>query len=267
MKLTNIFSEDNRVFVSFGGKCPFQCLHCYTFSQNFKTEDFFSIEDIISNLKRKDKFDTIYVSGYRENFENPNDGLDLVEALFSEFKCHILFTTRNVFSEEHILRVSNLNKLMRESNKFLFACVSISAYNSYRQIEPNNKIPSPDKRIEFLKQLYDNDIITFLTLRPIYPDLFIPTKEYLEILEKSYKFCNAVIASGLCVDDYIVERLKTFPKDCVSKSEVWAYFNMEVREIDVSKELSEIETFCKEKVLVFEGSIPAMSHFYNQQQK
>lgn len=259
------FSENNRAFVSFGGKCSFQCLHCYTFSQNFHTENFSSIEDIISNLKRQKTVDIIYVSGYKENFENPNDGLDLVEALFAEFNCHILFTTRNVFNKEQIIRVSNLNKLMKESDKFLFACVSISAYNSYKKIEPNNKIPSPEKRIAFLKQLYKSDIFTFLTLRPIYPTLFIPTKEYLEVLEKSYKFCDAIIASGIRVDDYIKDRLKTFPDNYMAKLEKWHCFNdMPIEEVNVKNELSEIKTFCEEKnVLIFEASIPAINHFYN----
>ena len=257
-------AEENRVFVSFGGKCPFQCLHCYTFSQNFLAEGFLSIKDIIDSLKRKSDFEIIYVSGYKENFENPNDGLELVEALFAEFKCHILFTTRNAFSEEQVLRVSALTKLMKKSGKFLFACVSISALHSHKKIEPNKKIPNPEKRIEFLKQLRENEIITFLTLRPIYPNSFIPTQEYLEILEKSYKFCNAVVASGICVDRYIIDRLKTFPQDYVAKSEVWAYFDMEVREVDVSLELSEIEAFCKEKnIPVFRKSIPAINYHLN----
>ncbi|MDR2148246.1 MAG: hypothetical protein LBE91_17510 [Tannerella sp.] len=265
MNMIENLTEENRVFVSFGGKCSFRCLHCYTFSRNFQSEDFFSIESIINNLKRKNKFDIIYVSGYKENFENPNDGLDLVEALFSEFRCHILFTTRNIFNEAQVLRVSNLTKLMKESGKLLFACVSISAYESYKKIEPSNKIPNPEKRIEFVKQLYENDIITFLTLRPIYPDAFIPTKEYLKILEKSYKFCNAVIASGIRVDDYIKDRLGTFPKDYVSKLTDWHCFNdMPIEEVNVEKELSEIDTFCREKnVCIFEESIPAMNYFYN----
>ena len=265
MRYTNYFSEENRVFVSFGGKCSFQCLHCYTFSQNFHTEDFYSIEDIVKNLKTKNKFEIIYVSGYKENFENPDCGIDLVESLYYEFKCHILFTTRNVFNEKQISRISNLNKLMRKENKHLFACVSISANNSYKKIEPNNIIPSPEKRLKFVEQLYNNNIITFLTLRPIYPDKFISTREYLTILEKSYKYCNAVIASGISVDEYILKRLKTFPEKYVSKSKKWAYFDMEVSDVDVSKELHEIEEFCERKVPVFESSIPAINHFYNQQ--
>jgi len=269
MESMKCFSEKNRVFVSFGGKCSFQCLHCYTFSQNFQTENFYSIKDIISNLQEKKQFDIIYVSGYKENFENPNEGLDLVEELFAVFNCHILFTTRNVFSKEQIIRVSNLNRLMKESNKFLFACVSISAYNSYKKIEPNNKIPSPEKRIEFLKQLYENDIITFLTLRPVYPTLFIQTKEYLEIIEKTYNFCDAIIASGIRIDDYIKDRLKTFPKNYMAKLEKWHCFNdMPIEEVNVKSELSEIETFCKDRnVLIFEASIPAMNHFYNNEKR
>jgi len=263
----NYFSEQKRVLTSFGGKCPFKCLHCYTFSKDFPAQDLdrlSSIDGIINKLKKKHKFNVIYVSGYKENFENPDDGLDLLEALFSEFKCHILFTTRNVFEEKHILRISNLNKLMEKSKKHLFACVSIPAYDSYKKLEPNSKIPNPEKRIEFLKQLYNNGITTFLTLRPICPNSFIPTGEYIKILEKSYTFCNAVIASGIHVDEHIVKRLKTFP-EFKHKQKKWACFNnMAIQVVDVKEELLAIKMFCKGKVRIFKTSIPAINHFYNK---
>jgi len=267
MSKTNSFSEANREFASFGGACPFNCLHCYTFSNafqknNLQDEGESSIENIINRLK-KTQFSIIYVSGYKENFVNPDDGLDLLEALFFEFKCHILFTTRNVFDSQHILRLSSLNKLMKEASKNLFACVSISAHHSYKKLELNDIIPPPEMRIEFLKQLYENDIVSFLTLRPICPNQFIPTQEYLEIIEKSYKFCAAVIASGIYVDDYVIERLKTFPEDCERKSKDWSCFgDIVINHIDVSKELSEIEDYCNKKnILFFKESIPAINHF------
>jgi len=263
--MTNYFSKEKRVLTSFSGKCPFQCLHCYTFSQDFESEsdDLSSIEDIVNNLKRKNNFDIIYISGYKENFINPDNGLDLLETLFSKFKCHILFTTRNVFKEKHILRLNNLNKLMKKSSKHLFACVSISAYNSYKKLEPNNNIPSPEKRIEFLKQLYNDGITTFLTLRPICPNSFIPTEEYIRILEKSYNSCNAVIASEIRVDKHIVKRLETFP-EFKYESQNWSCFkDMAIQVVDVKEELSVIKVFCEGKVPVFDESIPAINHFYN----
>jgi DNA repair photolyase len=155
---------------------------------------------------------------------------------------------------------------MNRAEKKLFACVSVSAYDSYKTIEIDDKIPTPIERIEFLTKLHKEKIITFLTLRPIFPNTFIPVTEYINILEKSYKSCSAVITSGIYIDKDIIDRLKTFPKDYRYEKMTWSCFNdMIITNVDVSRELSAIKTFCKEKgVLVFEESIPAINYFYNE---
>ena len=86
-----------------------------------------------------------------QNFIEVKKGIDLIEAIYAEFKCNILFTTRNVFSYDDIVKLSNINKTMKKDFKYLFACVSISAYNSYKKLESCNLIPSPQKRIDFIK--------------------------------------------------------------------------------------------------------------------
>lgn len=267
METINYFSDTNRVLISFGGKCPFKCLHCYTFSSNFReTKNLFSIEDIVNDLKGRSPFEIIYVSGYNENFINPDKGIELVEALFAEYKCHILFTTRNIFNDKQIAKISRINTMMNSAGKNLFACVSISAYDSYKKIEISDKIPTPIERIEFLKKLYRENIITFLTLRPVFPNSFIPTTEYINILEKSYESCSAVITSGIYIDEDIINRIETFPKGYKSKKMAWSCFEyMRINKVDVSEELSNINTFCNERgVLVFPESITAINFFYTK---
>jgi DNA repair photolyase len=242
-------------------------LHCYTFSSKFAgiNSNDLSIDGIIDNIRREGKkINIIYVSGYRENFEIPSKGLSLVEQLFDEFNCDILFTTRNVFEHNDIIRISNLNKRMKDAGKLLFACVSISAYQSYKKMEPNNKIPTPEQRINFVRELYQENIITILTLRPVAPDSFIPTQEYLDVLEQLYNSCSAVISSGIYIDEDIQKRLKLPQYDC--DEENWRCFNeMLMQKLKVETELKKIENACKAKKLpFFRESLPSVNFFYNK---
>ncbi|GHT52087.1 hypothetical protein AGMMS49982_11450 [Bacteroidia bacterium] len=261
MSIVEEITENNRAFASFGGKCPFKCSHCYTFSKNFEEQPKCSIDEIVKSLTKQENFKIIYISGYKENFVNPDDGLDLMEKLFSQYKCHILFTTRNIFNNnKQIERVSNLSKKMQDAGKKLFACISISAFGSYKKLEPNKITPTPAQRIEFLRAIYNEGITTFLTLRPICPDAFIPTSEYIEILEKSHKYCDAVITSGILVDNDIRDNLKDFPFRG-EKEQMSCFNKMDIEDIDVSNELAVIRAFCKVKnVSDFDKSIPAINY-------
>jgi organic radical activating enzyme len=270
MSIIEKITENDREFASFGGRCPFKCLHCYTFSNNFEETTKDSIDEIVDRLNIKKDFKIIYISGYKENFVIPDDGLDLMEKLFSQYKCHILFTTRNILNDKQIDRLSNLNKEMQKVGKKLFACISISAFNSYQKLEPNKIIPTPIQRIEFLKAIFKEGITAFLTLRPVCPNSFIPTSEYIEILDKSYKYCNAVITSGILVDNHILKNLNNFPwkYDDKEEEQMHCFNKMKVNIVDVSDELSIIKAFCKDKnVPVFDKSIPAINYQLKNKQE
>ncbi len=258
-----------REFASFGGKCPFKCNHCYTFIDDFSTKENYSINDIIKDLKSHNKFDIVYISGFKENFINVEIGIELIEKIYDTFKCNILFTTRNIFTYKNIKKLSNINRTMQKDNKYLFACVSISAYNSYKKLEPCELIPSPQKRINFIKHLYMENIITFLTLRPICPNCFIPTREYLEVIKQTCNYCNGVISSGIVVNSQILNQLKGFPKEFIyKKKNLMDCLNQEniiMKYVDVDNELFKIKEYCyKNKIPFFSESKLAICKYLNQ---
>ncbi len=258
-------SKISRAFASFDGVCPFKCLHCYTYTKDFNSKGQTNISNIIEKLE-KETFDIIYISGYKENFYPSNEGIDLIESIYERFNCHILFTTRNVFSKEEIQRLSQINKNMNKSKKLLFACVSISAGNSYRKIEPKELIKSPEERVMFLKKLFDEGIITILTLRPVFPDGYIPTKEYLDIINLMENNCDAIISSGIVVNEHILQQLKDFPENynyaqkpimnCLQQD------NLLVKYVDVSTELENIKGKSYEcNIPFFSESMDAVEYF------
>lgn len=261
-----------RVFASFGGKCRYKCNHCYTFINDFTVLKHNSIFDITENLEKKD-FNIIYISGYNENFIVPQAGVELIEKLYDRFRCHILFTTRNTFDSNSIKRIVDLNNIMYNDRKKLFACISISAYESYKKLEPSVLIPTPKQRIEFIKKLYEYNVSTFLTLRPVCPDSFIPTKEYIYILDEMAGNCTGVISSGIVVNSEILKQLNGFPIEfdfeekpimpCLHQD------NLVVKYVEVERELEIIKDYCmKKKIPFYSGSIDAikssMNYFKNE---
>lgn len=255
--------EKERVFVSFGGECPYRCRHCYTFCDNYQYDPVLSIDDLVHSLEEK-KFSIVYISGHKENFVNPDEGLELCEELFSHYSTDILLTTRNVFNEKQVERLCALKKRMQELARDLYVCVSIPALESYKKIECSDLIPSPDERIDFVKRLYAHKIYTILTIRPLFPSSFIPVSEPLEILQRCKGYVSAVISSGIVVDDTILRNLKTFPSDITyaeGKLMKCLGQDIDVRYVNVEQEYLKIEQFCKiHNIYLDEHSIPVIQY-------
>lgn len=261
------YNEDSRAFASFSGTCPYKCLHCYTFSEEFVSKGKDDIKSIINELNSKEKFNIVYISGYKENFVNPSKGLSLLEAIFDNFCCDILVTTRSVFDENNLNRLFALNDRMRRNGNQLYFCVSIPAYESYQLLEPNPIIPTPRERLSFLKKIHIGRINTILTIRPLCPNEFIPISESIRLINEINGYCSAIISSGIVVDDSILSKLNEFPNkfdyeekklmNCLEN-------NIIVKYVNVKKELGQIEIACKNVgIPFFQNSLPAINYISN----
>lgn len=242
-----------REFISFGGKCPYKCKHCYTFIPEYKYDAEASVDSLVQPLTTIPHIDIVYVSGHKECFVNPDEGISLCEKIYSTASCDILFTTRSCFSPSHIDRLSKLNEMMRRSGHILFGCISIPALYSYEKIERPSLVPSPEKRMGTLKALYEKGIITLLTVRPLFHNCFIPITEPLEIVDRCSSFSNAVLSSGLVKSSYISSALN-YPANqkIKDKREIMKCLNQQdviIEYCDVSEELSTLERFCSEKAI------------------
>ena len=253
-----------RQFVSFAGKCPYKCNHCYTFCMGYNSLDSGnSIKEIVQGLQ-KEIFDIVYVSGHKENFVNPDEGIELCEQIFEKYCSDIMITTRNIFNQDQLTKIDILNKKMKEKNRDLFFCASIPALQSYKKLEPGLIIPSPIQRIENLKRIFNLGVYTVLTLRPLCPDSYIPIKEIIDIIEKCKQHTSVVLSSGIVMDDEILHKLVGFPKDFISQEKPLMPClknNLSMHYVDVDKELIEIKEKCKEYELpFFEHSLPAIEY-------
>ena len=259
--------EYMRQFVSFTGKCPYACNHCYTFCEGYDSYDSGNtVNEIVKKLQDED-FDIIYISGHKENFVNPDEGLELCEQLFDNYHSDIMVTTRSIFNVKQLDRFGRLNIKMREQGKDLFFCASIPALESYKKLEPNNMIPNPFKRIENIIRVFEKGIYTFLTLRPLCPDNYIPIQEILEIIELCKGYVTVILSSGIVVDDHILQRLENFPIDYKSQNKPLMPClknNLSMQYVDVDKELKMIREKAIEcNIPFFEHSLPAIEYVKN----
>lgn len=253
-----------RELVSFDGPCPYKCKHCYTFGLNEEDKKL-SINDIVKSLEGKD-FDVIYVSHNKENFVNPAEGIELCRELFNKYHKDMIAITRNVFNDEELEDFARLNEEMNKTNKILCLAVSIPALESIAITEGEGIIPSPQKRIDFLKRAKDKGLRTVLVIRPLFPDRIIPIEEPLRLIEECKDFVDCVLSSGLAVNDTILKQLNMQENDFDyldgDNSNYLIGAVGDAKYIDVKDEIQQIKEKCNSlNVKVFDHSMEALKFF------
>lgn len=255
-----------RELVSFDDMCPFNCKHCYTFELD-RTGYNRTVDEIVDSLVDKE-FDIIYVSQRKENFVDPDEGIELCEKLYEKYNCNLIAITRNVFDNKQLERIDRLNKKMRCNNRFLFLAVSIPAIESAELTEDLSKIPTPKQRIGFLEDISKREILNILLIRPLFSDNMIPIDEPLKIIEQCKTFVSCVVSSGLAVNEYILRRLNLKEEDFLYTDEKIDYLvgaiEGDVKYINVKKEIEIIRESCQKwNVPFFEHTIPAINCLLN----
>ena len=258
----------NRALVSFDGRCPYNCKHCYTYELE-QTNGVRTIDEIVESIADQD-FDVIYVSQKRENFVVPEEGLELCERLYQRYKCDIVAITRSVFDNLQLERLATLHRAMSLNGHWLFVAVSVPALQSAGLTEDLACIPSPFERISFIKRMYDKGLNSILVVRPLYPNQVIPIEEILQIITLCEKKVSCVLSSGLITNAPILRRLNVpddlfeYRNDGVSDYLVGT-IESDCKFIDVRKEIKTIANECaKQKLPFFEHSMPALNHLKNE---
>lgn len=250
-----------RAFVSFDEFCPFQCKHCFTYE--IKREKFRTIEEIVNSIDSED-FDVVYISQKNDNFSNPEKGLELCRQLFEKYKCHMFIITRNVLNKDQLHELLDLNRRMEEVNKQLFIAVSLNATDSIGVCENTYKVPTPDERVAFLKELSEIGLCPILMIRPVFPDSLIPVTECEKLIESTREYISCVVSSGLGINEFILKRLNVKESEFSYKKDqeyLQGAINCEIKFIDVDEELKRIYKKCESlTVPIFEHSMPALNY-------
>lgn len=254
----------SRVMVSFDGKCPMGCKHCYTYDLK-KKECKRDIDGLVQELEEK-TFDIIYISQSYENFFDEKRGLRLCHMLYERYQKDMFIITRSFLSDKVIDELGRLNQVMKSKGHQLFIAVSVCAEQSYGLTEQEGICPTPQQRLLNLERAHNVDIKTILLVRPVFPDHIIPVYECKVLIERSRSYINAVVSSGLIVTDKIIERLGLRDNGLSYQRNGDSEYlsNLEpgkAKYVNVNRELSEIQNFCiSNSIRFFKHSIPALDY-------
>lgn len=195
------FINGTRAMISLGPlnekrHCSFSCAFCYV-QDEFVSYANLEIDEIVSFLKvNRDKYSIIYVSGDTDSFAPPrtNQGLMLLYKIVMEIDCDLLFTTRTTFNEQQYEILDSVFKEQKRKNRKIYACVSITRYSKdLEYIEPY-PIPTPDRRIDTIRELKELGAVTVLAIRPFLP--IVPITDYLKIIDKAKEYTDIVLGES-----------------------------------------------------------------------
>jgi len=190
--------------------CVYQCKYCYIYDMGFKREikpyPLSGLQLVYALLVNK-----YFIPGLRGTYiaigsvSEPfhpavvEKTVEYIEAFYKYLSNPVQFSTKSYLSR-HLCE-----KLAVISSGRVSPLVTIVSLNESRALEPY--APSPEKRLESIKNLREVRLKPLLFLRPIIPGL--TEKEYAEIIDLAAE-CGAVgvVAGTLRVTRRIVEELR-----------------------------------------------------------
>lgn len=192
------FLNGTRAMVSLGPltdvqHCPYRCAFCYV--QDGFTKYARLDEDAIINFlhEQRDNYKIIYISGDTDSFAPPRTerALLLLERIVNELDVDVLFTTRTIFSSQHLEILKRIIAEQKRTGNMFYACISITRYSEEAAYIEPNPIPTPDERIETLINLKKIGATTVAALRPFLP--IVDVNDYITILEKTKGYVDIAL--------------------------------------------------------------------------
>lgn len=254
----------SRALISFEGKCPMNCKHCYTYDLDLQADNW-DINSVVKKLEHQ-PCDIIYVSQRYENFCDENRGYLLCNELYNKYRKDIFIITRSYLSDDMIHKLRCLSDFMRNEGNTLYLAVSVCANESYAITENIELCPTPVQRLSNLQRAYEGGIKTILMLRPIFPNTIIPVAECTSLISQSAQYIDSVVASGLIATEGILKRLQIGKNELSylpsGDSTYLADLKTEtILYVDVEGELQEIERQCSiNNIPCFRHSMPALNY-------
>lgn len=194
-------TQKPRILTSVGGKCTLGCIYCFVENDNYlpipKVDEGGIGKNIASQLENAE---IIQPSADIEIFQAPNYLLTL-EKLLSYSK-PISFATKSKVSPGLASKLANYHKILLESGAILQIAVTITRLKDWHDIEPF--APSPQARIETLKNLHEYGIPTTVAVRPMLP--FTQPEEIEEIVNLTYKYTYGYLSGPL----YLTPKIKDY---------------------------------------------------------
>ena len=168
--------------------CPLDCTYCFVnemTQEQEKSVSYLTPEQInlLQNLPEHIKL--IMLGCDTEFFQNKKDALNVLNTL-KNFGKDISVITKLPLSDTYIQEISLIAKEIEKNGNIFSFSISIPCFGekSLQKYEP--KVPSPERRVETLRKVFNEGIPTMVAIRPLLPD--IEDAEIEKIIEATKDF-------------------------------------------------------------------------------
>ncbi len=177
--------------------CPVECKYCFVDDLNLNAEQqkgvsYLSPRQFELLEKLPETVNLIMLGCDTEFFQSKTEAIEILKKLAGLNK-DLSVVTKFTLSKDCIEQLGEINSQLEQHGNFLAFSMSIPCLDSAKIWEP--KAPEPLKRIETLKNVYQDGIKTMVALRPLLPTI---TKEELEkTVELTKDYCYGYYSGPL----------------------------------------------------------------------
>jgi len=191
--------EGDRVLTYSKLSCPLDCTYCFVEGMNFNQEkDIAYLSEKQFELIRQlpEEIKIIMLGCDTEFFQHKDEALQTLEKL-SELNHDISVVTKLPLPEQYIEKLRSIVENIDEHGNLFSFSISLPCTESSRIWEP--KIPSPEKRIKTLENVYKSDIKTLVALRPLLPT--VNEEEFEDIVSRTKDYQYGYYSGPLYLKD------------------------------------------------------------------
>lgn len=175
--------------------CPLDCAYCFVDAMNpnqKKSTAYLSEKQFELLGQLPEEVQLIMLGCDTEFFQQKRTAINVLEKLVA-LKKDLALITKLHLNKEYLKKIGEIAAKSRaQGNTFAFS-VSIPCATSYKRWEP--KAPSPEKRIETLRNAFDEDIMTMVAIRPLLPT--VSEAELQKIVEETKQYTSGYFSGPL----------------------------------------------------------------------
>ena len=257
--------DKDRVLTYSQLSCPLDCTYCFvddmTTNQS-RNVAYLTNKQIDLLEKLPEKIKLIMLGCDTEFFQNRNEAIEILKKLSKNNK-DISMITKIPITESFIDEIVKINDSMIENGNVLSVSISLTCLSEEKVEKYEPKAPSPEKRIQALKLLFQKGIPSLLSLRPLLPD--VSNEEIEEIINLTKDYVIGYYSGPLYLNNDRIEKL--FPNKKVeneAKQPHWMLDGNKFKEISKEGQIDFLKNCVKKyKKEFFEGAAEGMEYIRN----
>lgn len=191
--------EGDRVLTYSKLSCPLDCTYCFVDDMDFNQERgiaYLSSEqyELLNQLPEDVRM--IMLGCDTEFFQQKEEAMEILNIL-AEQNRDLSVVTKLPLAHEYIQQMKSVSDRVNDQGNIFSFSVSLPCTDSSPIWEP--KVPSPERRIETLRNVHESDIKTLLALRPLLPT--VSEEELEDIISRTKDYQHGYYSGPLYLKD------------------------------------------------------------------